>query len=75
LGHSSLEPFRIVINKTMKKLVIDSLASLTIIVFFLPLMVCCMFVAACEFAVTWPKQIIEIVNVHYGNDAGEDTQI
>lgn len=34
-----------------------------------------MLVAACEFAVTWPKQIIEIVNVHYGNDAGEDTQI
>jgi hypothetical protein len=59
----------------MRKLVIDSLASLTIIVFFLPLMVCCMLVAAFEFACYWPKEIIEIVNVHYGNNAGEDTEI
>jgi len=39
------------------------------------LMVCCMFVAAYEFAVYWPKEMIEIVNVHYGNNAGEDTEI
>ena len=59
----------------MRNFVIDSLASVIIIICFIPLMVCCMFVAAYEFACYWPKEMIEIVNVHYGNNAGEDTEI
>jgi len=59
----------------MRKFVIDSGASLFIIILFLPIMVLCMIIAAREFAITWPKAIIEIVNVYYDSNAGEDTQI
>ena len=71
----SSEPFSIVINKTMRKLVIDSAACLFIIIMFLPVMVLCMIVTAWEFAITWPKGVIEIVNVYHASNAGEDTQI
>jgi len=57
----------------MRKLVIDSTASLFIIILFLPVMVLCMIVAAWEFTITWPKHIIQIVNVYHDSNAGEDT--
>ena len=59
----------------MKKLVIDSAASLFIIILFIPIMVVCMIVSAWEFATTWPRDMIAIVNDYHDNNAGEDTQI
>jgi hypothetical protein len=59
----------------MKKLLIDSVVSLFIIIMFIPIMVVCMIAAAWEFAVTWPRQMIEIVNDYHDNNAGKDTQI
>jgi len=59
----------------MKKILIDSLAALFIITFFVPLMIMCMIIAAWEFAKEWPKQIIEIVNVYHANSEGKDTQV
>jgi len=58
----------------MKKFLIDSLAALFIITFFVPLMIMCMIIAAWEFAKEWPKQIIEIVNVYHASE-GKDTQV
>jgi len=58
----------------MKKFLIDSLAALFIITFFVPLMIVCMIIAAWEFAKEWPKQIIEIVNVYHAGE-GKDTQV
>jgi len=59
----------------MKKLLIDSMASLFIIIMFIPIMVVCMIAAAWEFATTWPRQMIEIVNAYHDDNAGKDTQI
>ena len=75
LDQFSTNCFAIVINKDMKKFVIDSIAALFIITLFIPLMVLCMIIAAWEFGRDWPKQIIEIVNVYHASSEGEDTQI
>jgi len=58
----------------MKKILIDSAATIFIITLFVPLMIVCMIIAAWEFAKEWPKQIIEIVNVYHAGE-GKDTQV
>jgi hypothetical protein len=59
----------------MKKFLIDSLASLFIILLFLPLLCLSIVVTIWEFTFTFPKNITEVVNVYYDRNGKENTQV